>query len=149
VEVHGDGRVFYVGKRNVAVTGHHRARVPRDNVLELVKLFEQADYYSLLDVYDQALLDSATQVSSIEIDGRRKQVRTWDGAVDVGMPLAVSEIELAIDRLSGSARWTCGKCRNTGHRSDKRTETSRLSRLAVGLSPKGWDARAEKPVLKP
>jgi hypothetical protein len=116
VEVHGDGSIFYVGKSNVAVTGHHRAQVPRDKVFELVKLFEQADYYSLLDVYDEALLDSATEVTSIEIDGRRKQVKTWEGAVAVGMPLAVSEIELAIDRLSGSARWTRGNAENTGHR---------------------------------
>ena len=105
VEVHGDGSVFYEGKGHVAVTGHHRGRVPQDKVLELVKVFERTDYYSRLDQYSPCLSDPPTQVTSIEIDGWRKQVFTCDGAVE-DIPIAVSELELAIDRLSGSGRWT-------------------------------------------
>jgi ankyrin repeat protein len=107
VEVRGDGSVFYEGKSHVAVKGHHRGLVPRENVLELVKVFEQTDYYSLLDQYSPCPIDTEIQVTSIEIDGRSKQV-TSCAAGEIGTPVAVSDLELAIDRLAGSARWTRG-----------------------------------------
>lgn len=107
VEVHGDGSVFYEGKSYVALRGHHRGRVPHNNVLELVRIFEQADYYSLPDQYSLCLLDSQTQATSIEIDGRRKQMVNCT-AGEKPAPPAVSELELAVDRLSGSERWTRG-----------------------------------------
>ena len=105
VEVHGDGSVFYVGKSNVALRGRHRGRVPQGNVLELVRAFERTDYYSLPDHFSPCLLDPPTQVTSIEIDGRRKQVFSCV-AGETDTPASVSELELTIDRLSGSARWT-------------------------------------------
>lgn len=105
VEVHGDGSVFYVGKSNVALRGHHRGWVPQDNVLELVRAFERTDYYSLPDQFSPCPRDPPTQVTSIEIDGRRKQLFSCV-AGETDTPASVSELELTIDRLSGSARWT-------------------------------------------
>lgn len=108
VEVHGDGSVFYEGKSYVAVRGRHRGRVPQKNVVELVKLFEETDYYSLPDHFSPCMLDTPIQITSLEIDGRRKQVMTCT-AGQTDTPVAVSELELAIDRLSGSQRWIRGK----------------------------------------
>jgi uncharacterized protein DUF6438/ankyrin repeat protein len=107
IEVRGDGSVLYEGRGNVTFTGAHRGLVPQSNVIELVKLFEQADYYSLLDEYRSNITDNATQITSISIDGRQKQVVDYVG-LQAGMPLAVKQLELAIDRLSGSERWTRG-----------------------------------------
>jgi hypothetical protein len=104
VELHGDGTVLYSGQSHVAVAGDQRASVPQENVVELVKLFEQADYYSLLSEYRSMSTDSPTQITSIEIDGRRKQIVDYIG-LDVGMPLSVKKLEAEIDRLSGDARW--------------------------------------------
>lgn len=107
VEVHGDGSVLYEGHGYVTFTGVHRGMVPQSNVIELVKQFEQADYYSLSDEYRSGVTDSPTKTTSISIDGRQKQVVDYVG-LSAGMPLAVEQLELAIDRLSGSERWTRG-----------------------------------------
>ncbi len=107
VEIHGDGSVLYQGETHVAFTGYHRGFVPQSNVIELVKLFEQADYYSLRDEYTASVTHSPTYLTSIEIDGRRKQVVDYEGTA-AGMPVSVEQLEDAIDRLSGSWRWTQG-----------------------------------------
>ena len=107
VEVHGDGSVFYDGKSYVAVRGHHRDRVPRNNVLELVRMFEQADYYSLPAQYSRCFLDTETQVTSIEIDGQRKQVFSCT-AGEPPTPAAIFKLERAIDDFSDSGRWARG-----------------------------------------
>ena len=107
IALNGDGSVLYEGKYYVAFQGRHRGWVPRDNVIEMVKLFQQADYYSLRDEYSSMVTDNPTKITSIEIDGRRKQVIDYVG-LDMGMPVAVAELEDAIDRLSGSLRWTRG-----------------------------------------
>jgi ankyrin repeat protein len=106
VEVFGDGTVFYRGYSTVAFTGRHRGSVPRQNVAQLVKLFEQADFYSLRNEYS-VHADAFIRTVSIEVDGRRKQIDDEDGLA-VGMPLAIERLEDAIDRLSGSERWTQG-----------------------------------------
>jgi ankyrin repeat protein len=107
VEVRGDGSVLYEGHGYVAFTGNHRGLVPQSNVIELVKLFEKADYYSLSNEYTASVTDNPTQTTAIEIDGRQKRIVDYVG-LSAGMPLAVSQLELAIDRLSGSERWTRG-----------------------------------------
>jgi ankyrin repeat protein len=107
VEVRGDGSVLYEGHDYVAFTGTHRGLVPQSNVIELVKLFEKADYYSLQNEYTASVTDNPFQTTSISIDGRQKQVVDYVG-LSAGMPLAVAQLELAIDRLSGSERWTRG-----------------------------------------
>jgi ankyrin repeat protein len=107
VEVRGDGSVFYEGHSYVTFTGSHRGSVPQSSVIELVKLFEKADYYSLRNEYVATVTDSPAQTTSIEIDGRQKQVVDYVG-LSAGMPIAVSELEVAIDRLSGSERWIHG-----------------------------------------
>lgn len=107
VEVHGDGTVVYQGGSSVAFIGQHRGLVPRENVIELVRQFELVDYYSLRDEYRGGVADQVTRMTSIEIDGQRKQVTDYAG-VETGMPVAVSDLEDTIDRLAGSERWTRG-----------------------------------------
>lgn len=110
VEVHGDGAVVYEGGSYAAFTGQHRGLVPRDNVIELVRQFEQADFYSLRVEYRGEVNDQATRVTSIEIDGRRKQVTDYAG-LETGMPVVVSDLEDTIDRLADSERWTRGNAK--------------------------------------
>ena len=104
--VYGDGTVVYRGYSNVAFTGRHRGSARSQNVAQLVKLFEQADFYSLRNEYS-VHGEAFIRTISIEIDGRRNQIDEEDGLA-VGMPLAVERLEDAIDRLSGSERWTQG-----------------------------------------
>jgi ankyrin repeat protein len=107
VEVHGDGTVRYEGKSYVAILGEHHCSVPEENVRELVKLFRVIDYYSLRDEYIAGITDNPAYVSSIQVDGKSKTVKDYVGVM-IGMPLEVSDLESAIDRLSQVQRWTHG-----------------------------------------
>lgn len=108
VEIRGDGMVLYDGGGFVAVAGKHRCSISQEKVRELVKMFRDADYFSLQDQYAWDATDLPTYVTSIEIDGKSKKVRDYAGAL-VGMPLVVSDLGAAIDRVSGSAKWVVGE----------------------------------------
>jgi len=107
VEILGDGQVFYNGEYLVAFAGKHRAVVPREQVVELVKLFARANFYSLADKYALGNSEGPQVTTSIQINGRRKQLLDISG-VAVGMPLAAGRLEEAIDRIAGSERWVHG-----------------------------------------
>ncbi len=107
VEVHGDGTVLYEGKGFVAILGKHRCTIPQESVRELLNIFKEADYYSLGNEYVWGTTDLPTYISSIEIDGRSKEVKDYAGKF-IGMPMSVSDLEASIDRLSDVKRWTAG-----------------------------------------
>jgi ankyrin repeat protein len=81
--------------------------VPHEQVVELVKLFAQADFFSLADKYELGNSEGSYVTTSIEIDGRRKQLLDISG-IAVGMPLAAQRLEEAIDRIAVSERWVHG-----------------------------------------
>ena len=107
VEILGNGQVFYDGEYLVAFVGKHRAVVPHQEVVELVKLFAQADFFSLGDKYEFGNYEGSYITTSIEINGQRKRLLDING-VAVGMPLAAERLEDAIDRIAGSERWVHG-----------------------------------------
>lgn len=104
VEVHGDGTVFYEGKANVRTKGRRVGKISHESLVKLVDVFRRADYFSLDDRYASGVTDNPTYVSSISFDGRSKSVLDYVGK-DVGMPASVSDVEAAIDRLSGASKW--------------------------------------------
>ena len=79
VEILGNGQVLYNGEYLVAFTGKHRAVVPHQQIVELVKLFERADFYSLADKYEFGNSEGSYVTTSIEINGRRKQLLDISG----------------------------------------------------------------------
>jgi hypothetical protein len=54
--------------------------------------------------YASGVTDMPTYVTSISFDGTSKSVLDYVGR-EVGMPRGVSDVELAIDRLSGASNW--------------------------------------------
>jgi uncharacterized protein DUF6438 len=104
VEIHGDGTVLYDGKANVKTKGRKVAKISHASLVKLVDVFREADYFSLAERYVSGVTDNPTFVSSISFDGLSKSVLDYVGR-DVGMPSAVSDVEAAIDRLSGASKW--------------------------------------------
>lgn len=102
IEIHGDGTVLYDGKAFVGTTGRKRVKISQPSLVKLVDAFRKADYFSLADGYVSGVTDLPTCASSISFDGRSKSVLDYVGR-DVGMPPGVSDVEAAIDRLSGAA----------------------------------------------
>lgn len=108
IEIHGDGTVLYDGKANVGTTGHQEVKIPHASLEKLVDAFRKADYFSLAAGYVSGVTDNPTYASSISFDGLSKSVLDYVGR-DAGMPPVVSDVETAIDRLSGALKWVEGK----------------------------------------
>lgn len=107
IEIHGDGTVVYDGKENVATKGMRTAKISHASLVELVDVFRKADYFSLDDRYVAGVTDNPAYKTSISFDGVSKSVLDYVGR-SVGMPSAVSDVETAIDRLSGAHKWIGG-----------------------------------------
>jgi ankyrin repeat protein len=96
VEVRGDGTGLFHGEAYVLVRGDHSFRVPPGTVLCLLEDFRAADFWSLAPKYQAQITDAAYHKVTLEIAGQRKTVDDYAGAL-VGMPVAVTELESAID----------------------------------------------------
>ena len=107
VEVSGNGDVDFNGVNNVFITGHHRGQISSEAVRELVETFRRTHYFSLKDLYLALITDNPTYTTSIEFDGIKKSVTDYVG-LQVGMPEVVTELEDAIDRIAGAAKWIKG-----------------------------------------
>jgi len=104
IEIHGDGTVLYYGQAYVGTSGKQKGQITHPSLVKLVGAFRSADYFSLASGYLSGVTDSPTYVSSISFDGLSKSVLDYVGR-DAGMPPSVSDVEGAIDRLSGASNW--------------------------------------------
>ena len=103
IEIHGDGTVLYDGKNNVTHKGRRTAKISHASLVELVDFFRKANYFSLRDRYASGITDNPAYETSISFDGVSKSVLDYVGQ-SVGMPSTVSDVEAAIDRLSGASK---------------------------------------------
>jgi hypothetical protein len=104
IEIRGDGTVLYDGQAYVGTTGKPKVQISHASLVKLVDTFRGADYFSLASGYVSGVTDMPTYVSSISFDGVSKSVLDYVGR-DAGMPAGVSDVEAAIDRLSGASHW--------------------------------------------
>jgi Domain of unknown function (DUF6438) len=100
IEIHGDGTVLYDGQAYVGTTGKQKLQISHASLVKLVDTFRKVDYFSLAAGYVSGVTDNPTYVSSISFDGLSKSVLDYVGR-NSGMPPGVSDVEAAIDRLSG------------------------------------------------
>lgn len=110
VEVRGDGEVTFQGRSHVLIPGDHRGKISKQSLQELFETFRQANYFSIRDEYAAMITDNPSYTTSIEFDGHSKSVHDYVG-LQVGMPEAVKNVEDAIDRLAGTAKWIKGNAR--------------------------------------
>jgi Domain of unknown function (DUF6438) len=122
IEVRGDGEVIYRGRSDVLVSGEHRWQVTPEIVARLVDQFRRAEYFKLEGYYVLNATDLPAYVTHIDIGDQHKFVVDYGGSGSSGgaaastsfggpvpnMPASVTEIEDAIDRLSGVLSWRSG-----------------------------------------
>jgi hypothetical protein len=104
IEIHGDGTVLYDGQAYVGTTGKQKGKISHASLVKVVDAFRKVDYFSLAAGYVSGVTDMPTCASSISFDGLSKSVLDYVGQ-EAGMPHGVSDVEVAIDRLSGAYRW--------------------------------------------
>lgn len=100
-QIHADGTVVYVGKRNVKEIGERRFKIPQERIQELIKEFQRVNYFSLKDKYEtdengMSVTDMPTTTTSICVDGKKKTVVNYYFA-----PKELDALEDKIDSLAG------------------------------------------------
>jgi hypothetical protein len=141
IEIAGDGSVVYRGGAFALIRGEHRWRIPQTSVLELIQYFRGADYFNLRGHYRIRATHLPTYITALQIGRRRKFVLNYGrfivGAISSTVfastddqmlaPLAVVEIESAIDRLSGTDAWVRGS-----------------EKTVAALRAEGWNFRSRE-----
>jgi hypothetical protein len=107
VSVGGDGTVRFYGREMVAIPGHHVAHVPPGVVTDLLDQFRAADFLSALPQYRGNWTDNPTQTLTLRINGQTKVVTDYVG-LDVGLPLAIKQLEDSVDTVVRTERWVKG-----------------------------------------
>jgi hypothetical protein len=107
--IFGNGRVEYYGEEYVEITGTQTAQITQDEVRELVDVFYRIKYFNLHDEYRFefsihgvwiSVTDQPTEITSITINGFRKQVLDYYAA-----PEKLKDLEDKIDEIAGTERW--------------------------------------------
>lgn len=93
--------------RGVLLSGEHRARIDRATLDALIGRFRAAHFFGLEREYRASATDLPTYVLTFESGGRSWTVSDYWGA-QVGMPEVVTELEDAVDKAAGTARWVSG-----------------------------------------
>jgi hypothetical protein len=105
VEVDGDGTVRYKGTYAVGVLGERQDRISPADVMLLFGEFRKADYFTLKEQLCRAPLDHPNHTITLAYD-RFATKKVVDGCVDRSGEMAVvTELEAAIDKYAGVARW--------------------------------------------
>jgi hypothetical protein len=107
VSIAADGRVTYVGRHFVGITGQQVRQADPTQLATLHAHIQAADFFALRDSYVAEITDLPTYRVTVTIGGRTKTVEDYVGA-KVGMPPAVTAIENEIDSVANSAQWVRG-----------------------------------------
>ena len=120
IELRGDGEVSYRGSREVLIEGEHHWQVSPAAVAQLVQRLRQADYFKLDGYYVFHATDLPTYITRLSIGRQQKFVLDYGGqeaksfglpagsVEDPHMPGVVTELEDAIDQVSGATSWVEG-----------------------------------------
>ena len=123
------GSVHFSGEKYVQFQGEHDAHIAPAAVMELVRQFENAKFFAAGDKYIARVTDNPTYKLTLTVGGKTKTVTDYVGE-QVGMPLAITDLENAVDDAAGTERWI------KGDRGRRRRHLIRKIRPAAVLMPR-------------
>lgn len=96
--IYEDGTVVYDNKDfSIGSKGKRRYRISKEKVNELIEEFKKINYFSLRDIYRSRIDDGGTTITSVLIDGKRKEISNDSD----GGPEELYELEYKIDAVAG------------------------------------------------
>lgn len=107
-EIDGNGVVTYEGRQSVRIPGYQSGRVDSESAMRLFKMFRDSEFLSLDDNYLSQTTDIGSYKIYISINSLNKQVVYDDYSAMEGMPDAAIALGVAIEEISGAARWAEG-----------------------------------------
>ncbi len=115
ITVKSNGEVLFEGIQNTKLKGKTKGKISEEKVKELIKEFDKANYFNLIDKYNyetcpNAFTDSHDVNTSIQMNGKKKSVNHYLGCVgyntEFEKPLVdLTLLEDKIEELSGARRW--------------------------------------------
>lgn len=106
VELRADGRVHYLGERNVPSPGETRSRIDAQTYSRLAERFAAADFGHIPDIYGRGgkgcgpiVTDMPTVVLSQTVSSETHTVHYYTGCKDA--PAILSELAQAVDQAAG------------------------------------------------
>jgi hypothetical protein len=101
VSVNQDGEVEYTGREFVKVFGAKKYTIPKEDAVALARDFLALRDTGVKDEYSNNVTDMPTYRVSMRIDDFTRSIVDYDG-YQVGMPTSVSQLQIRIDKLTGS-----------------------------------------------
>lgn len=106
LEIHGDGKVIYRGFKFVNITGERTSYIPSEEVKDLIKWFNDNNYFNFKDRSDQISFTDASSIeTSISIGGLYKSVYHYLGTFGVPEVQKLKELGYKIDNITNSSQW--------------------------------------------
>lgn len=112
--ISGDGTVVFEGREFVKTKGTIKSKISPEKVRQIIKEFENADYFSLKDKYQteadgcpETWTDNPTAITSITINGKSKSIIHYYGCQEKNSiyPKALTELESKIDEIVETKQW--------------------------------------------
>lgn len=114
VTIHGDGRIDYVGRSHVFISGAQQGQAEATSLAALRTRLRAADFSPLANRYRHGspacglwTTDMPTVIVEVFSDGRRQRAEHDYGCA--AAPAALTQIEQAIDAVAQSSQWTIGR----------------------------------------
>ncbi len=115
ITVKADGTVLFEGKQYTEIKGKTKRKISEEEVKELIKEFEKAGYFNLIDNYNyetcpNSFTDSHDVNTSIQMNGNKKSVNHYLGCVghNTEFEKSLNDLEILEDKIreiSGAGRW--------------------------------------------
>lgn len=100
VEFRGDGTARYTGYANVDNMGVYTGKISNDDIIALVKAYNDAEFFSMNDEYDEPVSDVPSTFVSLTLNGKTKNIKDRFGA-----PEKLKNLERAIDVVVAKVSW--------------------------------------------
>ena len=102
----GSGVVKYAGERYVDIPGQQTAKIPPENVRNLLKAFEDIHFFTLRDKYTGPCTDLPTEFISLSVDGKTKRIQNYFCRdAKSGPQVDLFKLAQQIDSVAGTRRW--------------------------------------------
>jgi Ankyrin repeats (3 copies)/Domain of unknown function (DUF6438) len=103
LSIHGDGMVEFYGHSSTFIPGLHRSHLSQAEILQLLAVFRDADFYSLHDESDLSVMDAHHISIEMSVDGHSKSVTDR-----LGESKAFAALMDRVLELSHAQRWMLG-----------------------------------------
>lgn len=104
VDIHGDGRVVYLGDHYVGVPGRLAYDVPEADVAQLLDTLRRSDIWSMRSSYEADITDMPTMKLTVRM-GSQVHIITDYAGWRVGMPVAIDDFMRQVDDVAKTGPW--------------------------------------------